>query len=71
MDLHEYFGLCCDHDWFFDFNRTTSKYEVGLNEMNVLLKYYRLDKKYKDVFEAWCDYMKYGDADKPIFEDFK
>lgn len=71
MDLHEYFNLCADHDWFFDFNKKASQYEIGLNEMNILLKYYRQEEKYKHIYNSWADYKKYDEKIKPDFKDFK
>ena len=70
MDAHEYFGLCADHDWYFSMSDNNTIYHKGLDEHNLLMWHYKQDEKYKKMFNAWCDYIKY-DGSQPEFDVFK
>jgi len=69
MDLHEYFGLCADHDWTYRFTNEPHRYKRGVKESIILMKYYKL-MKYRDVYTAWCNFNLVADTEKPNYDSF-
>lgn len=66
MDLHEYFGLCADHDWKYVLADDKIRYIKGFREGKGLMDNYR---DYQNVYIAWRNYI-FHLGDLPKYEDF-
>lgn len=71
MDSHTYFGLCANHDWFFNYSDDNSVYNRGLRESQTLMKYLKMDVKYHAIYDAWRNHIHWGVEPKPDFKDFE
>lgn len=72
MNLHQYFGLCADHDWNFTHTNKASRYQKGIKESMVLMKIYSESNDfdgYRDIFDAWKNYIDTGES-MPNYADF-